>query len=105
MVASNAPCASPQTVTSAPVTFTVRSGARVTPNPVTDNMTVNGLLLSDNWETLEVADMNGGNKLITQNIANQTSVTIRVGQLPAGQYLVILVSRTGDTKHIRFMKM
>jgi hypothetical protein len=49
--------------------------------------------------------MNGGNKIITKNIANQTSVTLWVGQLAPGQYVAILRSKTGDTKYIRFMKL
>ena len=78
---------------------------RIAPNPVNDVLTVTNLDPDDHWQTLEIANMNGGNKLIVRNIVNQTNVSINVSQLPAGVYVVILTSTTGEKGYFKFVKL
>ncbi|WP_276503211.1 FG-GAP-like repeat-containing protein [Terrimonas pollutisoli] len=77
---------------------------RIYPNPVTTTFTIDSLRLTDNWQSLEIASMDGKHKLLTMDIRNQTRGSVDVANLPAGLYLVILRSKTGETVYMRFMK-
>ena len=105
LVTDNASCSNQQTATSEALTFTVLSGGRIVPNPVADVLTITSLQPDDNWETIEVVNMNGGNNVMTVNVVNQTSISIYVGGLPGGMYVAVLRSKSGATLHLKFMKL
>jgi large repetitive protein len=104
-VTGNITCAGQQTAISEALTFTVVSGGRITPNPVNDVLTISNLQTSDDWETVEIVNMNGGNKVMTVNVVNQTSISVNVGGLPGGMYVAVLKSRSGATLQLKFMKL
>jgi large repetitive protein len=106
LMTSNAACASVTTVVSNVLTFTVNTtGGRIVMNPVTSTLLIDGLKPGDNWDVLEIMSVSNGNKVLTVNIAHRSSVSIPVSQLAKGMYVVVLKSRTGNTRHWQILKM
>jgi len=109
-------CGNLLTVTSMPIAFIVNGptaispvpaadyGIHVYPNPVTTLFTIDTLSLSDQWQTLEVRDINGKQELI-RNIQNQTSVVVEVERLSAGVYLTVLRRKSGEAVYVKFVKI
>lgn len=81
------------------------AGVNVHPNPVTNTLVLDSLKLSDQWESLEILDMNGNIKQKRLNIGNQTKLSIPVESLQSGMYIIKLHSSTGNSKSGRFIKM
>jgi flagellar biosynthesis/type III secretory pathway chaperone len=104
LMTSSLACVQIPLVTSNNLTFTIRSAGKIAPNPVNDVLTVS-LDPNDHWEILEIANMNGGNKLIVRNVINQSSVSMFVNQLPAGVYVVILKRSSGENGYLKFIKL
>jgi hypothetical protein len=75
------------------------------PNPVNAYMVIDGLQYADQWQTLEVTNMEGRQKILTQNIAGQTKVTLNTDQLKAGLYVALLRKKNGETVYIKFLKL
>lgn len=109
-------CASQNLAISAPLVFTLNMtlntpdtrpetyGVQAYPNPVTNVLVIDSLSLSDQWATLEIND-NRGNKVLTQNISNQTKITVPVAQLQKGLYIAVLRKRNGNLVSFKFLKM
>lgn len=106
MLISNAPCVSPAIVASAVLVFTVNdnSGGRVAPNPVQSTLHIDGLQPDDQWEKVEIVNVNGGNKLVVRNVINQISVDIPVSHLAKGLYIAVFSNKKGDTMKLKFLK-
>jgi photosystem II stability/assembly factor-like uncharacterized protein len=116
VISTNTSCTSPVTVTSAAITFTVDAstainpvsaadyGIQVYPNPVTTSLTIYTLALSDQWQTLEIRNINGKQEMI-KNIHDQTHVSIWVGQFSPGMYVAVLRKKNGDAVYLKFIKM
>jgi hypothetical protein len=103
---SNDPCVSTTNVWSNDLAFTVNTtGGRIVANPVTTTLIIDGLMASDDWEVLEIMSVSNGNKVMTVNIARQSTVRIPVSQLPNGLYVAVLISSNGNRKYLRFLKM
>jgi hypothetical protein len=87
-----------------PDTIPIVNGVHTYPNPVTTVLMIDSLKLSDQWVILEITD-NRGNKVLTQNISNQTKVTVPVAQLQKGLYIAVLRKRNGNLVSFKFLKM
>lgn len=82
-----------------------RLGIRYYPNPVNSTLTIDSLKISDQWQTVEISDLTGRQKISLTNIANQTKVSIPVNRLPQGYYMVILRRKDGSQSFFTFLKM
>lgn len=106
LITTNATCMASNTVTSNTLTFVVNTpnSGRIAPNPVDNVLNIGQLNLDDQWQTAEIASVSAGNRLIVQSVAGQTTVSIPVAKLSKGLYIVLLRSKTGATKQIKFIK-
>lgn len=115
MLTSNANCASPQSVNSNVLTFTVspvtaidpvpasQFSIRHYPNPANEILIIDSLRLADQWETLRLLSSNG--VYIQQTgISGRTRVELPVAHLSAGTYIVILESRKKKRTWLLFVK-
>jgi photosystem II stability/assembly factor-like uncharacterized protein len=113
---SNANCANPVTVYSTPLVYTVNTPTAIqpvpadnytlhmSPNPAHDWLTIDTLKLSDQWETIEIIDMNGQRALL-QNIQYQTRVTVRTENLSQGMFTAVLRRKNGQAVYLKLVKM
>jgi len=102
---SNAVCLMPDVVSNA-LYFTVDGNRIISfPNPVTGVLTLTGLEPIAHWETVELTDLAGNNKLATKNIINQTIIKIDITNLPSGTYIILLRSKQGKPAHLKIIKM
>ncbi|MCO5240492.1 MAG: FG-GAP-like repeat-containing protein [Chitinophagaceae bacterium] len=88
-----------------PVTSGREAGARLYPNPATNEFVLDSIDLSEDFVRLEITGMNGISKLITKNIKGLTKVQIPVYMLSKGRYIVVLINSNGERKIIRFIKL
>lgn len=111
---SNAACANPVTVKSNILSFVVNTGGsptpgnngvRMYPNPVNSIITVDSLQIADDWQTLDIVSITGGNRLISLNISGQTNVSFSVVQLPPGRYIAVLRRKSGQAMYLQFLKL
>jgi hypothetical protein len=109
IVSSASGCISNPTALSNAVSLVVglesSDGLVTYPNPVTNVVHIPNLNLADNWQTVEIVNIGDGQRVIIQNIANQTNVDINVSQLPRGVYMVVLRAANGNKKVGRFVKI
>lgn len=75
------------------------------PSPVTSQMNVDNLKISDEWETFSVTSIGGNQNIIFQNISGQTKVTIDVEMLSNGMYIATLRNKQGKSAYFKFMKL
>jgi hypothetical protein len=113
---SNADCANPAAVYSTPLEYIVNTPTAIAPvpadnynlhiypNPVRDWLTIDTLKLSDQWETIEIMDMNG-KQVLTQNIQYQTKVIVRTENLSQGMFIAVLRQKNGKGAYLKFIKM
>ena len=109
ILTSSAACASPTLVTSNVINFTVARplpAERVItyPNPATSYVILDSLSTIDEWSTLTVLSL-GGKIYFTQNITGQNKVTIPVGSLLPGMYILRLNRNVGYPLYKRFIKI
>jgi hypothetical protein len=117
MLTSNASCASPSSVTSTTLTFTVNNVTAINPvpaanygiiwypNPVTGGtLYIDSLNLMDKWQTLEITGMDGKQKILEMNIANRSNVAVNVSKLRNGYYVIILRRKQGLPVYLKFLK-
>ncbi|MBS1562950.1 MAG: T9SS type A sorting domain-containing protein, partial [Bacteroidetes bacterium] len=115
---SNSSCASPASVVSDAVTFTVNVPTAVTPvlpntayglhaypNPVSSILTIDTLSLTDHWQALEVMSIDGRQRFLSQRIGNTSQLTVNVGSLIQGIYMVILRRKNGEPAYFKFVKV
>lgn len=113
---SNATCATPTTVISNALTFTVNPvtaidpvaaanfGIRYYPNPVREKLFIDSLKLSDRWQSVDIVSMEGRKIIPTVTISNHFSVVINIAFLPAGQYTAVLRRTKGPAAYLKFIK-
>lgn len=101
---SNARCAQPNSAISNTLTFTVNlttgigaepamaSGIRIFPNPVKNILTLTGLRVADQWQSLEIFDMQGRRLYSILNLRNRTFITVDLQSLTPGHYTLLLKS-------------
>lgn len=75
------------------------------PNPVQNTLIIDSLSSIDEWTSLEITDLNGNQKLVIKNIANQVRVRVEVGHLPKGIYFMIIRRNFGAPAYRKFIKM
>jgi hypothetical protein len=68
-------------------------------------MVIDGLKPVDQWQTLEITNLEGRQKILTQNIAAQTKVTVNTATLKAGLYVVLLKKKNDEMVYIKFVKI
>jgi len=114
---SSAVCASPATIVSNALMFTVNLttavnpvpandyGFRIYPNPVQSTFTIDSLKLSDRWRSLDILSADGKNKLLTKNISDQQKLVCNIEKLPAGFYLVLLRNKANKTIYFKIIKL
>jgi hypothetical protein len=117
VVTSTAPCSVPKMVTSNTISFVVNAvtaidpepaanyGIKYFPSPVQAILFIRDLKLGDQWETLELTNLEGRQKILSRKISGQSTVDLQVGQLSQGIYIAVLKNRTGKTVYLKFVKM
>lgn len=73
------------------------------PNPVHDVLTLEGLRISDKWETLDIRGIDGS-LYRTINIKGKTKVTVATEHLPQGMYMGVLRRNNAAPALVRFVK-
>lgn len=116
LLTSNAVCASPATVTSNSLSFTLSPvtainpvsassfGIRLFPNPVTGTLYIDSLKISDKWASAEIIQSGGTRVLQPVSLSGRTNIPIDVNRLPSGYYLLRLNRRTGPAALLKFIK-
>jgi hypothetical protein len=117
---SNATCAAPSDTLSNVLVFTVQKdstggqsvlpadggdGARLFPNPVSNQLTIDSLRTADQWETLDILSQTGQKTMATINIKGLTKVTVTVAGLQPGYYIVVIRKNDGSFVRRRFVKI
>jgi len=80
-------------------------GIYLYPNPGATLIKVDSLKLSQNWETLEVINIDGKNILPALTIKNETSVQINISGLAKGTYFIRLRKKDGEFTTLKFVKI
>lgn len=113
---SNAACATPLTVNSNDLRFTVttvtavgnvnarRFGIHYYPNPAKNFLIIDSLQQNHQWETAAVESIDGKRMDEVENIRNKTSFTLNIARLPAGTYLLVLRRKEGAGAYLKFIK-
>lgn len=116
IMASNAPCAVPDTVISNSLKFTVQAptgldpepgrqfGIILFPNPVVSSVTLEGFKRSDQWRFIEV--FNGLGQRVTPliGIHQRPSVCIDLSKLANGTYTLVCYGVMGKRAYFKIMK-
>lgn len=105
-------CASPLTVTSNVLTFNGKSSINdglnsdifVYPNPTKNKLTLSGLSLDENWATASITDIAGRTVIKNISIKNQSEVTIDLGNIDVGSYVLTITSKDNLVKSFNFIK-
>jgi Secretion system C-terminal sorting domain len=112
---SSLPCPNPLTVTSSALIFTVnittaiapvppnRYGIKVYPNPVSTELVIDSIKISDKWETLEMISYDG-KKIMVKKITNQVKVIQPLSTLSSGSYIIVLKKRNGEKAYFKILK-
>jgi hypothetical protein len=94
----------PPDSTATPLDSTAGTGQLyIFPNPAHSSITIDTLRLQDEWQTLDIVDMNG-RQLMTMSILNQTTVNVQVDTFTKGIYVVRMNDRRRKA-YLRFLKM
>jgi len=110
---SNSPCTGPLSDTSNTLVFFIQntpladSGLAIKyfPNPVSTTLFIDSLNLNDQWQSFEMFNSDGGRLLMTQQIQNQTSVSIDVRSVETGIYIGVLRRKSGAPFVFKFLKL
>ncbi len=78
------------------------NGLRVSPDPATTTITLTGL--NGQWQRLDVFSSMGNDVLPDIPVSGQNQVTLNIGALAPGYYVIRLSSTTG-TSQVRFLKL
>ncbi|MBO9633018.1 MAG: VCBS repeat-containing protein [Chitinophagaceae bacterium] len=113
---SNANCVNTAIVFSSPLEYIVNIptaiapipannyNLRVSPNPVHNFLIIDTFKISDNWQTIEIIDVNG-KQVLLQNIQNQSRVRVQTDGLSQGMFIAVLRRKNGAGAYLRFLKM
>jgi Secretion system C-terminal sorting domain/Beta-propeller repeat len=103
---SNAGCASPATVYSNSIRFTLSTEykMKIYPNPVRDKITIDSLNLSEKWAVAEVIAIDGKKVRPDIDIKGKLKIEIPITILPAGVYILILRKEDGTKAITKFVR-
>ncbi|MBL0232095.1 MAG: T9SS type A sorting domain-containing protein [Chitinophagaceae bacterium] len=113
---SNANCASPVTVVSNAVMFTVtiitaidpvagnKYGIHYFPNPAQRNIYIDSLKTSDQWSSAEIISLDGRKLSPLRSISGRTAFNMDIAFLPSGTYMLVLYSKKGTAAYLRFIR-
>ena len=76
----------------------------LSPNPATNLLTVNKIVPSQKWQSIDIINLQGARLLPSVNIKGLRSVTIDVSKLTAGIYFVRLTNEDDSKLTYRFLK-
>ena len=108
-----APCATQDTVYSnilafvvqpAPDTTSGSNGIKVYPNPATDMLTLTNLALTDQWQNLDIYNLQGELVIANINVTGDTQITINISALAPGFYICRLTGMKGQA-YVKFLKL
>jgi hypothetical protein len=102
---SSIACATKQSVSSNLFSIEANANLSVYPNPASNVINLSALKLEDQWESVDVTDVNGQQKMPAQSIVNKASLSIPISDLSKGVYFVRLFSATRPVKSIKFVKL
>ncbi len=91
------------TATTTPPDTTGSGRLYLFPDPAPSTITIDTLRLQDEWQTLDILDMNGRALVSGRPIAGQTIITVPVDRLPKGIYIVRMSGRKRNA-NLRFLK-
>ena len=105
-------CASPLTVISNVLTFNgmssindrLNSDIFIYPNPTKNKLILTGLNYKDNWEKAYIVEITGRIVLKNLSIKNQSEVTIDLGNIETGSYILTIISKDNLVKSFNFIK-
>jgi hypothetical protein len=109
-------CALPKTVYSNSLVFVVSVVTAVNPlpvnsysihlfpNPSKGMLNIDGLRLSDNWQTLEILSLSG-QRQVAISLSGLTEKTVDVSSFPAGLYLAVLKRKNSQPVYYKFVKL
>ncbi|QEC44553.1 T9SS type A sorting domain-containing protein [Pseudobacter ginsenosidimutans] len=78
-------------------------GIRYYPNPVPKTLIIDGLSLSDKWETIVINDISG-KQIMELPVKNMRKIELPVQRLTPGIYVAILNRREGRKAYLKFVK-
>ena len=82
-----------------------RYGINLYPNPSGGMITLDSIKLSQNWETLDIMNMEGQPIFPRLDIKNKTTVSLDVSGLRKGTYFVLLRRTDNEFTTIQFIKL
>jgi photosystem II stability/assembly factor-like uncharacterized protein len=94
----------PPDSTGAPADSTGSGQLYLFPDPAASAITIDTLRLEDEWQTLDILDMTGRELVSGWPIAGQTIITVPVGRLSKGIYIVRMNGRKRKA-NLRFLKL
>ncbi len=81
-------------------------GVRVFPNPVTDQISIDGTFMTDGMLQLQLLDMNGALRMaVTQPVrTGKGHISVPVGSLSAGSYVLSITDQYGHSSQVKLVK-
>ena len=67
-------------------------------------LNIDGLRLSDNWQTLEILSLSG-QRQVAISLSGLTEKTVDVSSFPAGLYLAVLKRKNSQPVYYKFVKL
>jgi hypothetical protein len=117
ILTSNASCVSSANATSNTLSFTVNAVTGISPvqasdygiicypNPTRSVLIIDSIRISDKWESISIAGVDGKQNIIARSINNQTRITVDVSILPGGMYAVIFKGKNNKRVYLKFIKL
>jgi Secretion system C-terminal sorting domain len=84
-------------------TAAVPNGIKVYPDPAKDMLTLTNLALTDQWQTLDIYNLQGRLVIANINVSGDTQITINVSALAPGYYICRLTGAKGQA-YVKFLK-
>jgi hypothetical protein len=91
------------TVTNPTVPIDSNADLKCYPNPVHSTLTVSGMKLTDQWQTLTIVN-SSGQQIRTIDLRGQAILNIPVDGLPIGMYFIFLKTSGSKTAKLKFIK-
>jgi hypothetical protein len=116
ILTSNQSCVTQFNAVSTPITFTVNvptaapsliisgQSVRIFPNPASNTVFIDSLLLADRWQSLEIISIDGKRSLVQYSLVNQTKISIDISNLPSGLYIIKLTKKNGSEYYFKLLK-
>lgn len=87
----------------APDTTAVPNGIKIYPDPAKDMVTLTNLALTDQWQSLDIYNLQGRLVIANINVSDDTQITINISALAPGYYVCRLTGVKGQA-YVKFLK-